>query len=65
MKAQKIFSDCYKLKGVNAMNIDIKTREQRKFEEFAMVILKLLAELDERDRTEIFNMIVWKHNNKE
>lgn len=47
------------------MNIDIKTREQKKFEDFAMVILKLLAELDERGRTEIFNMIVWKHNNKE
>lgn len=47
------------------MNIDIKTREQKEFEDFAMVILKLLAELDERDRTEIFNMIVWKHNNKE
>lgn len=45
------------------MNIDIKTREQRKFEDFAMVILKLLAELDEKDRTEIFNMIVWKYNN--
>lgn len=53
------------IKEVNGMNIDIKTREQKKFEDFAMVILKLLAELDERDRTEIFNMIVWKHNNKE
>lgn len=43
---------------------NIKTREQKKFEEFAGVILRMMAELDERDRTEIFNMIVWKYNNK-
>lgn len=45
------------------MDFNIKTREQRKFEDFAMIILKLLSDLDDRDRTEIFNLIVWKHNN--
>lgn len=45
--------------------MDIKTREQKKFEEFAGVILKILADLDERDRSEIFNIIVWKYNNRQ
>lgn len=39
-----------------------KTKEQKEFEEFTQVILKLLAELTSEERRHIFNYIVFMYN---
>lgn len=38
------------------------TEGQKRFEEIAAVILKILAELSEEERTQIFNFIVFTYN---
>ena len=44
------------------MNEIPKTKEQKEYEEFAAVILKLLAELTAEERKHIFNYIVFMYN---
>ena len=39
-----------------------KTKEQKEFEEFSQVILKLLAELTSEERKHIINYIIFMHN---
>lgn len=44
------------------MNELPKTKEQKEFEEFSQVMLKLLAELTAEERKHIFNYIVFMYN---
>ncbi len=43
---------------------EIKTAEQKRFEEMVQVAIKLLAALKEAERTEIFNYIIYKYNER-
>ena len=40
----------------------LKTQEQKEFEEFSIVILKILSELTAEERRHIFNYIVFTYN---
>lgn len=39
-----------------------KTRQQKDFEEFAIVLLKILSELTPEERKHIFNYVVFTYN---
>ena len=39
-----------------------KTSEQKEFEEYSIILLKILAELTPEERTHIFNYVVFTYN---
>lgn len=41
---------------------EYKTPEQKHFEEMAAIVVKLISELPEIDRKEIYNFILYKYN---
>lgn len=43
------------------MEIDIKTREQKEFEEIAKALVTIYAKLDKDARTEVFNYAAYKY----
>lgn len=47
------------------MEINIKTREQKEFEEWAAVLVSICSTLSKEERTQVFNFAVFQHNNKE
>ena len=46
------------------MNINIKTQEQKEFEEWAAVLISICATLSKEEREQVFNFAVFQHNNK-
>ena len=47
------------------MEINIKTREQKEFEEWAAVLISICATLSKEERTQVFDFAVFQHNNNE
>lgn len=46
------------------MNIEVKTKEQKEFEEWAQVLIAICAGLSKEERTQVFNFAVFQNNNK-
>lgn len=44
------------------MNEIPKTKQQKEFEDFAIVLLKILSELTPEERTHIFNYVIFTYN---
>lgn len=47
------------------MEINIKTREQKSFEEWAYVLISICAGLSQEERTQVINFAIFQHNNKQ
>lgn len=42
-----------------------KTKEQKQFEDISKVIIKLLSELSQEERKQVFDYVLYMYNNKE
>lgn len=46
------------------MNIDIKSREQKQFEESAKMLIAIFSELSPQARKEVINYTIYKYNDE-
>ena len=44
--------------------MEYKIKEQKHFEDMVRITIKILSELNEEDRHEIFNYIIYKYNDR-